>query len=146
MVLPSALSVLHHRQRLFGQSMWRPGLAEVLQMARRHTDTALTTWKISSVIVIVCLTARIVVGGGIWSRLFDIEVNKRRADVPQKIHLSDFWSRTFCKVGGSGSKSAILFGSKFVERVASCASDVCLEIYIRSRGAARCCCRHAQDG
>lgn len=29
-------------------------------------------------------------------------------DSPQKIHLSDFWSSTFCNVGGRGSNSAIV--------------------------------------
>ena len=26
-------------------------------------------------------------------------------DVPQKIHFNDFWSRTFCRVGGSVSSA-----------------------------------------
>ena len=29
----------------------------------------------------------------------------REGDVPQNIHLREFWSKTFCKVGGSVSSA-----------------------------------------
>ena len=39
-------------------------------------------------------------------------------DMPQNIHLSDFWSRMFCKVGSSNSDIVVgseLTGAKVVE-------------------------------
>lgn len=83
---------------------WRQLTAGGFQLTIRRTDSrTAASWIASEHEVVVLPTPPLPPGARQYAT-----INSSQLDSPQKIHLSDFWSRMFCSVGSRASRSSAM--------------------------------------